>query len=116
MIIIKGKSNKLAKVEELLKYRNKERVLIVKLDSLNLVSLGDCAFVSYESADKMFEDFINDELYAEFIEEAKEFNIVVFYTLDTDMNIDAYGAIERDLGREVIVCIQKDCETVVFEV
>ena len=114
MKVISGKSGKILTINKLIE--NYDKVLVVtRFQNLELCSIEkEIVILEYKDNSEMWNEFIDDDKYKEFINGAADFDVVVFYGLENEVgiNIDNYGAIEDRLSKEVIVTIQNDSEEI----
>ncbi|EQB4341634.1 TPA: hypothetical protein ACXDAZ_002634 [Clostridium botulinum] len=118
MKVIRGRNGKALKINEIIKNKTYNKVLIVGLFS-NCFHEINCDYLEIKNSEEMFTEFLNEESLNKFISNIKNnnYDLLVFYTNDNESNLDCYGVFDDKLDIDVIVSIQDSNEGLeIFEV
>lgn len=112
MLIIQGKSRKILEIDKEIKERNDVLLITTSLQCIN----KDISILRFKDCNEMWKKFKDKKFYREFIKQAKQFDIVVFYIIEKQLftYLDAYKKIENKLGKEIIVTFQTENDNISF--
>lgn len=118
MLIIQGKSGKILEInKEIKEYNNVLLVTTSLISDNNLQCIDkDISILRFKDCSEMWKEFKDRKFYKEFIKQAKEFDIVVFYIIEKQLftYFDVYKKIEDKLGKEIIVTLQTENDNISF--
>lgn len=107
MIFVYGENGKSVKALELIKEKRVKNLLIVDMCGFNSSIFSDGDIIEFKNQDDMWEKFDDDEFFAEFIVQARKYNLVLFYMNEIEDWLDNYSTLERMIGKEIIVTAKK---------
>lgn len=115
MIFVYGENEKSLKVLELIKEKKSEKVLVVNMCGFTPFIFGDCDIIEFKNQDDMWDRFLDDKYFNEFITESKKHDLVVFYMNEEEDWLDNYANLERMIGKEIIVTAKGSAEIEVVD-
>ena len=103
MIFVYGEGDKSSKVLEFIQEKQVNSVLIVNMCEKLSLWFSGCDIVEFKNQNDMWEQFLDDEFFAEFIVKARKYDLVVFLMNEIEDWLDNYTTLESMIGKEIIV-------------